>query len=172
MRRVVVVSCCTRCGKNAVSKVQNAVDRFQSGFNCSQAILETYGPDYGLSAIDCLKISSGFGGGMRRGDVCGAVTGAFMVLGLQYGPKDMTDTSRKVVYSSVTDFSSRFEARCGSIMCRDLLECDISTPEGMRQAREAKLFKTVCPEMVKVAAEILEEQCEHRGPVDGAARRD
>ena len=155
-----------------MSKVQKAVDRFGSGYNCSQAILESYGPDYGLSAIDCLRVSSGFGGGMRRADVCGAVTGAFMVLGLRYGPKDMTDTSRKVVYSSVTDFASRFEARCGSVMCRDLLDCDISTPEGMRQAREAKLFKTVCPEMVKVAAEILEELCEHVGPVDGAARGD
>ena len=65
-----------------MNNIQNAVDKFQAGFNCSQAILEAYGPDCGLSPIDCLKVSSGFGGGMRRGEVCGAVTGALMVLGL------------------------------------------------------------------------------------------
>jgi len=94
---------------------------------------------------------------MRRAEVCGAVTGALMVLGLQYGPKDLTDTSRKSVYAKVTDFSSRFEARCGSIICRDLLECDISTTQGKQKAIDKDLFKTVCPEMVKVAAQILEE---------------
>ncbi len=140
-----------------MNRVQQAVDRFRSGSNCAQAILETYGPNLGLSPIDCLKVSSGFGGGMRRAEVCGAVTGALMVLGLQYGPKDTTDTSRESVYAKVTDFSSRFEARCGSIICRDLLECDISTAEGKQQATDEDLFKTVCPKMVRIAAEILEE---------------
>jgi C_GCAxxG_C_C family probable redox protein len=140
-----------------MNRVQQAVDKFRSGFNCAQAILETYGPDYDLSPIDCLKVSSGFGGGMRRAEVCGAVTGALMVLGLQYGPKHMTDTSRKSVYAKVADFSSRFETRCGSIICRDLLECDVSTAQGMQQAIDKDLFKTVCPELVRVAAEILEE---------------
>ncbi len=143
-----------------MDKVQEAVSAFQAGFNCSQAIAGTYGPEYGLSPLDSLKVSCGFGGGMRRGDTCGAVSGALMVIGLRYGPKNVTETSAKNdVYSKVTEFFLRFESRCGYINCRDLLGCDISTDEGMKQARENDLFKTVCPRMIHTAAEILEEMC-------------
>ncbi len=97
---------------------------------------------------------------MRRADTCGAVTGALMVLGLRYGPQDISDTSAKAgVYAKVTDFCTRYESRCDSVVCRDLLGCDISTPEGMEHAKNNNLFKSVCPMMVQVAAEILEQMC-------------
>ncbi|MHC4085034.1 MAG: C-GCAxxG-C-C family protein [Planctomycetota bacterium] len=143
-----------------MDKVKEAVSAFQEGFNCSQAIAGTYGPEYGLSVLDALKVSCGFGGGMRRGDTCGAVTGALMVLGLQYGPKDVSDKSAKEdVYSKVTEFCRRYEARCDSIICRELLGYDMSTEEGMKKAKKNNLFDTVCPKMVQTAAEILEEMC-------------
>jgi C_GCAxxG_C_C family probable redox protein len=143
-----------------MNKVQEAVSAFQSGFNCSQAILSVYGSDYGLSALDALKVSCGFGGGMRRAETCGAVTGALMVLGLCYGPEDASDTSAKNdVYSKVTEFCTRFESDCSSIICRELLGCNITTAEGMKHAKKNNLFKTVCPKMVEAAAEILEEMC-------------
>jgi C_GCAxxG_C_C family probable redox protein len=140
-----------------MNRIQQAVSTFRSGFNSSQAILGTYGPDYGLSGLDSLRVSSGFGGGMRRGDTCGAVTGALMVLGLRFGPKDTSDTSRDNVYTRVTEFCSQFESRCRSVLCRDLLGCDISTPEGMQHARNNNLFDTLYPELVQTAAEILEQ---------------
>jgi C_GCAxxG_C_C family probable redox protein len=140
--------------------VQEAVSVFQSGFNCAQAIVRIYGPDYGLSVLDALKVSCGFGGGMRRGHVCGAVTGALMVLGMRYGPKDVSDKSAKEdVYSKVTEYCRRYEGRCDSIICRELLGCDISTEKGMEHAKKHNLFDTVCPRMVETAAEILEEMC-------------
>jgi C_GCAxxG_C_C family probable redox protein len=143
-----------------MDKVQEAVSTFQEGFNCSQAIVRTYGPEYGLSPLDSLRVSCGFGGGMRRGDTCGAVTGALMILGLRYGPKVVSDKSAKEgVYSRVTEYCRRYEARCDSVNCRELLGCDISTKEGMKQAMENDLFKTVCPRMVQTAAEILEQMC-------------
>jgi len=142
-----------------MSKVQNAVALFESGFNCSQAIAATYGPDYDLSVIDSLKVSSGFGAGMRRAEVCGAVTGALMVLGLKYGPQEESDRSRDLIYAKVEDFTSRFEVRCGSLICREILQCDLCTAEGKQHAVDNNLFKTLCPEMVKAAAEILEELC-------------
>ncbi len=141
-----------------MDKVKEAVSAYQGGFNCSQAIVGTYGPECGLSQLDSLRVSCGFGGGMRRGDTCGAVTGALMVLGLRYGPKDISDKSAKDdVYSKVTEFCRRYESRCDSIICRELLGCDISTEEGMKQAKKNNIFKTVCPRMVHTAAEILEE---------------
>lgn len=143
-----------------MSKVKDAVSAFESGYNCSQAIVCTYGPDYGLSSLDSVRVSCGFGGGMRRGDMCGAVTGALMILGLRFGEQDASDTSAKEeVYSKVTEFQSRFESRCDFVVCRDLLACDISTPEGMEHATRSNLFKTVCPKMVEAAAEILEQMC-------------
>lgn len=143
-----------------MSNVKDAVSTFESGFNCSEAIVRTYGPDLGLSPLDCLRVSCGFGGGMRRADTCGAVAGALMVLGLRFGPNDVSDRSaRTTVYSKVVEFCSQFEARCGSVICRELLDCDLSTPEGMEHARENNLFRTICPRMVQQAAEILEEMC-------------
>lgn len=143
-----------------MSKVKDAISAFVAGFNCSQAIVRTYGPDYGLSAFDAVRVSCGFGGGMRRAGTCGAVTGALMILGLRFGPQDDSDTSAKAgVYSKVSEFYSAFESRCDSVVCRDLLDCDISTPEGMEHATKNGLFKTVCPKMVQTAAEIIEEMC-------------
>jgi len=135
-----------------------AVSKFGSGCNCSQAVLEAYGPKYGLSIDDCHRISSGFGGGMRCGEVCGAVTGAYMVLGLKYGPQKEGDVSKETVNSKIIEFTGKFEKRHGSIRCKELLDCDIGTPEGMQTAKEGNLFKTICPEMVQAASDILEEQ--------------
>jgi C_GCAxxG_C_C family probable redox protein len=95
---------------------------------------------------------------MRLGETCGAVTGAFMVLGLRYAQDScMTGAGRAEVYARVLDFTERFKKRNGSLACRDLLGCDISTPEGMKQAQGQNLFKTTCVKMVQDAGEILEE---------------
>lgn len=143
-----------------MDKVQHAVATFQSGFNCSQASLRTYGPDCGLSPLDSLRVGCGFGRGMHRGDTCGAVIGALMVLGLRCGPQNTSDTSAKYhVYSKVIDFCSRYESRSGCVVCRDLLGCDIGTAEGMKHAKSDNLFGTVCHKVVQIAAEILEQMC-------------
>ena len=106
-----------------------------------------------------------FAGGMRLGETCGAVTGAFMVLGLRHCSTDGgTPAGRSEVYARVVDFAGRFKQRNGSLTCRDLLGCDISTTEGMKQAQEQNLFKTTCVQMVRDAAEILEEMGSRQKP--------
>ena len=91
------------------------------------------------------------------GETCGAVTGAFMVLGLRNCGADCeTPLGRKGVYAAVREFVSRFERRTGSVICRDLLGHDISTSAGMQAAKEHSLFDTKCPKLVQDAAEILE----------------
>jgi C_GCAxxG_C_C family probable redox protein len=141
------------------TKVHNAVSLFEQGFNCSQAILATYGEEFGLNHEAALKVASGFGGGMGRSALtCGAVTGAFMVLGLKYGPGDVKDKRAKEhTYELVREFVVKFKSRNGSIFCSKLLGCDISTPAGAEIARQKGLFDSVCPKMVQEAAEILEE---------------
>ena len=141
-----------------MSRIDSALSRFAQGFNCSQAVLSAYAGQFGLDEETALKIASGFGGGMgRMADTCGAVTGAFMVLGLKYGQPRRIGRPRKGSTHRIRDFAERFKARNGSLVCRDLLGCDISTPEGLQQAREAEMFSKTCPKFVRDACEILEE---------------
>ena len=142
-------------------KSEQAVEKFKNGLNCSQAVLGSYGRELGLDCELAFKVATGFGGGMRMAETCGAVTGAFMVLGLKYGNSTAADKEGKAkTYEKIVEFTSRFTARNGSVKCRQLLGCDISTPEGMKKARKHGLFDSVCPKMVQEAAEILEEMIE------------
>lgn len=141
------------------AKSEQAVRKFRKGFNCSQAVLSVYAEEFGLCRETALKIACGFGGGMgRMALTCGAVTGAFMVIGLKYGNVDANEKERKEkTYGLVREFARRFEKRNGSSICRELLGCDISEPEGLRSAKENGLFTSVCPGLVREAVEILEE---------------
>lgn len=141
-----------------MDNVKHAVDLFQQGFNCAQAILAVYAEQFGLEREAALKLACGFGEGMRMGQTCGAVTGAFMVLGLEHGQTDATDRRPKEkTYELVRQFVEKFESRNGSVICKELLGCDISTPEGMKTARTRDLFVSFCPKMVCDAAEIIEQ---------------
>jgi C_GCAxxG_C_C family probable redox protein len=140
------------------TRVEQAVERFKNGFNCSQAVLGSYCEQFGLDCQQAFKVATGFGGGMRMAETCGAVTGAFMVLGLKYGNTTAEDKAAKAkTYEKVVEYTSRFKARNGSVVCKELLGCDISTPEGMKKAQEDALFDSICPKMVQEASEILEE---------------
>jgi C_GCAxxG_C_C family probable redox protein len=142
-----------------MSQVKCAVSCFQEGFSCAQAVFSAYGPQYGLDRELALKVAGAFGGGMgHMGHVCGAVTGAFMVIGLKYGKTRPEDNeTRDKAYSLVQEFAERFQGHNGSIVCRELLGCDISTPAALEMAREKGVFETLCPRLVQDAAEIIEE---------------
>jgi C_GCAxxG_C_C family probable redox protein len=140
-----------------MSSISNATSLFIDGFACSQAILSVYGHPLGLPRKTAMQIAAGFAGGMRLGETCGAVTGAFMVLGLRHASENCdTAAGRAEVYAHVVEFAKRFQSMNGSVACRELLGCDISTPEGMVQAQERNLFKTTCVKMVEDSAMILE----------------
>ena len=140
-------------------KSDKAVGCFREGFNCSQAVFSPYSGEFGLEKETAHRAAAGMGGGMGGlGEVCGAVTGAMMAIGLKHGHTDPKDKETKAkAYARVRDYAGRFRARNGSILCRELLGCDISTPEGMDQAREKGLFADRCPRFVSDAAEILED---------------
>jgi C_GCAxxG_C_C family probable redox protein len=142
-----------------MTKVAQAVSTFNEGFSCSQAILTAYGIDFGLDRNTALKISSAFGGGMARmGETCGAVTGALMVIGLRYGSTNAEDKNAKeITYEKVNEFVKNFNGRNNTIICKDLLGFDLSTPEGKKAVSEKDLVKTKCPKFVQDAAEILEQ---------------
>jgi C_GCAxxG_C_C family probable redox protein len=142
-----------------MKKSKHVVSCFNEGFSCSQAVLSTYGDQFGLTRELALKVSGAFGGGMgRMGETCGAVTGAFMIIGLKYGKTRADDEqSKEKAYAIVQEFVKKFKARNGSILCRELLGCDLNTPEGKKLIEEKHLTTTLCPKYVQDAAEIIEE---------------
>ncbi|MCX5693871.1 MAG: C-GCAxxG-C-C family protein [Candidatus Omnitrophica bacterium] len=141
-------------GKTA-NRVEMAVCCFKEGLSCSQAILSTYGQVLGIDKVTALKISAPFGGGMARmGETCGAVTGAFMVIGLKYA---VSKEEKEKLYGLINKFAEKFKSKNGSILCKELLGYNIGTAEGMKAVREKGLIDTLCPKLVRDAAEILEE---------------
>jgi C_GCAxxG_C_C family probable redox protein len=106
-----------------------------------------------------LRVACGFGGGCARlGLTCGAVTGAYMVIGLKYGKVKADDNDAKEkTYAFVQEFSERFVARNKSLNCTELLGCDLGTPEGRVKVKELNLMVAVCEKLVRDAVEILEE---------------
>lgn len=95
-------------------------------------------------------------------DTCGAVTGAYMVLGLKYGAASGDKTAKENTYRLVREFAERFKAKNGSLVCRDLLGCDISQPEGFERMKSLGLHEKVCTKLVREACEMLDEMLKDR----------
>ena len=142
-----------------MSKSDVAVEVFRGGANCSQAVLGAYAAEHGLTSELALKIACGFGGGIGRlGHTCGAVAGAVMAIGLVAGDAEPTGAANKArVYGLVQSFVEQFEAKHHTILCSELIGCDINTPQGYEEATARGVFTTLCPEYVRDAVEILEE---------------
>jgi C_GCAxxG_C_C family probable redox protein len=132
---------------------------FESGFLCSQAILISFADQYNLNPDLAARLAAPFGGGIaRRGETCGAVIGALLVTGLKWGHQTAEDVdSKEKTYLMVEMFISEFEDRNKTIICRELIGYDISSPQGLQSAYEAGIFETQCPKFVNDAQEILDQ---------------
>jgi len=136
-------------------KINIAIKNLMAGHSCSEAVLLAYAPQIGLQRESAFKIASGFGGGMGwMGETCGAVTAAYMVIGLKYGATSVKDSySREFTHESVARFADLFRGRNGSTLCRDLIGgIDMSSVEGRKQIRE----KGRVPQIVSDAIIVLE----------------
>lgn len=136
-------------------KAQMAVETFNGGFNCAQAVFSALAQELGLERETALKIAACFGGGMRCGEVCGAVSGALMAIGLKDGYYMPDDKEGKAASSAkAREFIARFKDKNHTVICREILGHDPSLPEGMQKIREGNLFSTVCPGVVADAVKI------------------
>jgi len=131
--------------------VEKSADLFGNGYNCAQAILGTFCGDYGLDTDTALKISAGLGSGVRNGEICGAVSGAVLVIGLKHGH------NKTLCNIKTEEFTAKFKEKNRDIVCKNILKCDISTPDGRETAISQNLFKTVCADVVAGATQILED---------------
>ncbi len=144
------------------SRCEEAVKCFHEGFNCSQAVFATYSELLGLDRVTALKTASPFGAGIARtGETCGAVTGALMLIGLKEG-KYLTEDeeSKEKCYRICQEFMGKFKEIYGSVLCREILSCDLSTENGQKFAKEHNLTRALCPGFVRDAAKIVEQLLE------------
>jgi C_GCAxxG_C_C family probable redox protein len=132
-----------------------AVALHSQGFNCAQSVFSVFAAQLGIDNVTALKIASPFGGGMaRRGETCGAVSGALLALGLARGASD--PSGKDEIYRLSQEFLRLFDQKHGALLCRDLVGFDGSTPEGWQAARQAGKFTTICPLLVRDAVELVQ----------------
>jgi len=144
-----------------MTKGDKAKELFEQGFNCAQAVFGAFAEDLGIDFDLAVKISSSFGGGMGRlREVCGTVSGMFLVLSMKYGYDDPNATEeKKALYKDVQALAEKFKNENGSIICRDLLGLTIKgadnpTPE----ARTEKYYKKrTYNELCKYAGDLVED---------------
>ena len=142
------------------TKSDLAAEKFAAGYNCAQSVVWAFCDEVGLEKNVLLKLATGFGGGMgHQQEVCGAITGAILVLGAKFGrgendPRANTDAT----YTKVHELFARFYNRHGACLCSQLLpNCDLNTEAGRQKFKEQNLRETVCKECVRDAARIVEE---------------
>ncbi len=156
------------------AKTEEAVDMFLSGYNCAQSILHAFGPELGLDEETALKIATGFGGGIGgSGEVCGAVTGGLLALGLKYGRGGQEEkAAAQQAYQKTGELMAAFERAHGSCLCRTLLGgIDLRTPEGMQQFKEQELHRKVCVGCVRMVGDWLARALEDSSaPVAGGGK--
>ena len=138
------------------SKVNEAVACFNNKFNCSQSILSTYCEEFGMDKTTALKVACGLGAGMGRlQETCGAVSGAYLLIGLMHGKYTKEDEpAKEKTYALVQEFAKRFEERNKTTNCRKLLGVDLLKDD--KQAASEQVLK-ICPQVIRDAAEIIEQ---------------
>ncbi len=142
-----------------MSRSEIAVDKFKEGYNCAQSVLYSFSDKLNISKDLALKISSGLGAGMgRKQEVCGAISGGILVLGLIYGQGENEEKQKKeTAYSKVRELMDEFEKKFNTVNCKELLNgCELLTPEGQEKYRSDNMFKK-CLEYVDYTVKILEE---------------
>ena len=142
-----------------MNHAQKAFDLFKSGYNCAQAVAVAFCDVTGLTESQAARMASSFGGGMgRMREVCGAVSGMLIVMGLLYGYDDPgeKDCNKKAYYPDVQSLMNKFKEECGSYICRDILKNPPSDPNP--SPRTAEYYaKRPCSRMCMVAAKVLDE---------------
>jgi C_GCAxxG_C_C family probable redox protein len=143
-----------------MGKLTVAKDIFLKGYNCTQSILYAFRKELDIPEEIALKISCGLGAGMaRRGEVCGAVTGGILVLGMRHGRGLNEDsTATETTYAKTQELMNIFASKHGSCFCRQLLKgCDLTTQDGQRTFKEKDYLNQICASCVQSVVEILEQ---------------
>lgn len=142
-----------------MNRSEKALRFYSEGFNCAQSVIVSFADIMHIDEETALRLASGFGGGMgRMQGTCGAVTGAFMVIGYLRGKyKQGDDEAKEITNQLIQEFSKQFVEINGTINCKALINFDLNTLEGREQANKADVFNKKCSLFVKEAVKLLEK---------------
>ena len=149
-----------------MKRSEMAANLFCEGYNCAQAVFGAFADVMGIDKKEAMRMSSSFGGGMGRlREVCGAVSGMFMVAGVLFGYDDpCDDNAKKEHYKLIQDMASRFKEKNGTIICRELLDGIAKDTLPTPSPRTEEYYKTrPCVRFVMDSADILEEIISEKG---------
>ncbi len=141
-----------------------ACELFVNDANCAQAVFAAFADKMGFDEVYALRLASSFGGGMGRlREVCGAVSGMFMVAGALYGYDYNDDEKKREHYELIQKLAAKFTAEHGTIICRDLLKIASEVPSPIPTKRDAEFYKArPCVRFVETAARLMEELMEDK----------
>lgn len=136
--------------------VAEGLDYFNQKYNCSQSTFVPFAHYLGLDIALAFKLATPFAGGLgHRGEVCGAVCGALMALGVVKGNAVVDREKKHACYDMAAKFQDRFINEHGSVQCPKLLGLDISDPDQLQEARERGLFTEICPAYIETAIRLM-----------------
>lgn len=141
-----------------MERSEQAKELFLNGYNCAQSVVLSFADDLKFSKELAQKMTAGFGGGMgKQQKTCGAITGAIMVLGILKGEQvNNNDELKSQAYGSVNELTREFVAEYHTTQCKDLIGCDLNTPEGSEKFKIENLMENVCAGCVQKAVQIVE----------------
>lgn len=103
---------------NTRERCVSAIRYRKSGANCAQSLLAAFADVMGITEAQALAMGAGLGGGVRSGNICGAVNAPVMVLGCAF-PEMAQDKARAAAVTK--EFQRRFTERFRHLNCRELL---------------------------------------------------
>lgn len=157
-----------------MTHTEKATDFLMQEFHCSQALAGVFAEEFGYNLKNVMKISTCFGGGMHRGELCGCITAAVMIFGMAFGLYDPQDKKLESFgYKNADEFFSRFRERMGGkTLCKEILGKDFSKPDELAAIRREGLVKKVCPHVLQASIEIIEDILRRQDEDGGYIRLD
>jgi C_GCAxxG_C_C family probable redox protein len=142
------------------NRTEEAILKFRSGSNCAQSVLSTYLPALGIPEPVAHRMGAGLGSGIgRKQYTCGALNAGAIVLSTHLGNEKSEDVARRdMTLQRVRQLVEGFEEKFKSSQCIDIINIDISTPEGRKRASDADVFRGICDSCVEEVCKRLEEE--------------
>lgn len=155
-----------------MTHTEKATDFLMQEFHCSQALTGAFAEEFGYNLKNIMKISTCFGGGMHRGELCGCITAATMIFGMAFGLYDPQDKELESFgYKNADEFYYRFREKMGGkTLCKEILGKDFSNPDELVIIRREGLVKKVCPYVLQTSIEIIEDMLRRHEEEGGYVR--
>lgn len=133
------------------------IEQFKKGFDCGQIVVSHFAEELGITDEQAKKIAAGFGAGTFKSETCGAVLGAYVVLGLKYGHCTEGDSESKgKIADKIKAFDEKFISLNNSEVCKEILGYDLTNPEDSKLIMKKGLLFSHCPNAVRNSIEIIE----------------